>query len=48
MNIQDMQKAVCEMAKQSYAEKLFAGTSGNLSVYDRETGRMVITPTSVP
>lgn len=47
MTIQEMKQAVCSWAKQSYAEKLFAGTSGNLSVYDREQNAMVITPTSV-
>lgn len=47
MTIQEMKQAVCDWSKQSYAEKLFAGTSGNLSVYDREQGVMVITPTSV-
>ena len=47
MTIQEMKEAVCAWAKQSYAEKLFAGTSGNLSVYDQESGLMVITPTSV-
>lgn len=36
------------MAKRSYEEALFAGTSGNLSYYDRETGEMYITPSSVP
>lgn len=36
------------MAKQSYEEGLFAGTSGNLSCYDHETGEMYITPSSVP
>lgn len=48
MTIQEMRQAVCAWARQCYAEKLFAGTSGNLSVYDRERGLMVITPTSVP
>lgn len=43
----EMKEAVCAWAKQSYEEKLFAGTSGNLSVYNRESGVMVITPTSV-
>lgn len=47
MTIQEMKETVCVWAKQSYAERLFAGTSGNLSVYDRESGVMVITPTSV-
>lgn len=45
MTVQEMRQAVCGWAKQCYAEKLFAGTSGNLSVY--EQGVMVITPTSV-
>ena len=48
MTIQEMRQAVCDWSKQSYAEKLFAGTSGNLSVYDKEQDVMVITPTSVP
>jgi len=47
MTIQEMRQAVCAWSKQCYAEKLFAGTSGNLSVFDRERGLMVITPTSV-
>ncbi|MEY8388544.1 class II aldolase/adducin family protein [Oscillospiraceae bacterium 38-13] len=47
MTVQEMRQAVCAWARQCYAEKLFAGTSGNLSVYDREQDVMVITPTSV-
>jgi len=47
MTIQEMKEAVCGWSKQSYSEKLVAGTSGNLSVYDREREAMVITPTSV-
>ena len=47
MTIQEMREDVCRWSKQCYAERLFAGTSGNLSVYDREQGVMVITPTSV-
>ena len=47
MTIQEMKHEVCRWAKQSYEEKLFAGTSGNLSLYDREQDIMVITPTSV-
>ena len=48
MTIQEMREAVCRWSRQCYAERLFAGTSGNLSVFDRERGVMVITPTSVP
>lgn len=47
MTIREMKEAVCAWSRQSYGEKLFAGTSGNLSVYDPEQGVMVITPTSV-
>ena len=47
MTIQEMKEAVCAWSKQSYEEKLFAGTSGNLSVFDHESGIMVVTPTSV-
>lgn len=48
MDIQTMKQEVHQWTKQSYDEKLFAGTSGNLSMYDRESGVMVITPTSIP
>ena len=48
MTTPEMRRAVCAQSRQCYAEKLFAGTSGNLSVYDRERDLMVITPTSVP
>lgn len=47
MMIFEMKEAVCAWSKQSYAERLFAGTSGNLSVYDKAQNIMVITPTSV-
>lgn len=47
MTRQEMREAVCACARQSYGEKLFAGTSGNLSVYDGASGLMCITPTSV-
>ena len=44
----DIRKELLEMTKRSYHEALFAGTSGNLSCYDHETGRMFITPGSTP
>ncbi len=47
MTKEEMCAAVCAYARQSYEEKLFAGTSGNLSLYDRDSGLMCITPTSV-
>lgn len=37
-----------QYVKRAYAERLFAATSGNLSIYDREAGRMYITPSSYP
>lgn len=43
-----LKELVCEVTKQSFADKLFAGTSGNLSVFDREENVMYITPTSYP
>ena len=43
----EMKKTVLWHAKQAYKEKLFAGTSGNLSVYDREADVMAITPSSL-
>jgi L-ribulose-5-phosphate 4-epimerase len=43
----EQKEAVLRFSKRAYDEKLFAGTSGNLSVYDRDSGVMVITPTSL-
>lgn len=43
-----VKEKLLQMTRRSYAEALFAGTSGNLSVYDRETGIMIITPSSIP
>lgn len=40
-------QTVLEYAKRSYEEKLFQGTSGNLSIYDRESGCMAITPSGI-
>lgn len=37
-----------KVAKESYQDKLVAGTSGNISVYDPQTGVMTITPSSIP
>ena len=42
MTVPQMKEAVCRWARQCYEEKLFAGTSGNLSVYDKEAGVMAI------
>lgn len=44
----EIRKTLLQMSQKSYEEALFAGTSGNLSVYDRERETMVITPSSVP
>ncbi|MDD4074584.1 MAG: class II aldolase/adducin family protein [Eubacteriales bacterium] len=38
---------VVDFSKRAFERKLFAGTSGNLSVYDREKDRIYITPSSV-
>ncbi|MEA4895063.1 MAG: class II aldolase/adducin family protein [Oscillospiraceae bacterium] len=45
MTIEQMKQEVCDYSRQSYSEKLFAGTSGNLSLFNGEI--MVITPTSI-
>lgn len=47
MTTAEMKQAVLDMSKQSYEEQLFAGTSGNLSMRDPETGLIAITPGSV-
>lgn len=48
MNTIDMKKEVLAMALQSFREILFAGTSGNLSVYDPEKNIVAITPSGIP
>lgn len=48
MSKYEIKKEITEMALRCYGEKLFACTSGNLSVYDAETGEMYITPSSYP
>ena len=48
MNIEELKQQVCERALEAYHTGLFEGTCGNLSVYDRETGRVVITPSCFP
>lgn len=44
----NVKQHLVDMAKRAYADKMFAATSGNLSIYDRENGRMYITPGSYP
>lgn len=43
----DIKKKVLEISKVSYQEGLFAGTSGNLSFFDKDKQLVVITPSSV-
>ena len=44
MTWEETKKILLNMTRRSYEEALFAGTSGNLSVYDREKETMIITP----
>ena len=46
--MEKLKEQVLLKSKEAYAEKLFAGTSGNLSVIDREKDLVAITPTSIP
>ena len=48
MNAYETKAALVKQAQQAFMDKMFAATSGNLSMYDRETGRMYITPGSFP
>ena len=48
MNAYETKAELVRQAQQAYLDKMFAATSGNLSIYDRETGRMYITPGSFP
>lgn len=45
---QEIKKRVLDTTLLSYRQGLFAGTSGNLSEYDPETGYMYITPSTYP
>lgn len=48
MNVQETKELLIRVTKQAYSDKMFAATSGNLSIYDRERGCMYITPSSYP
>ena len=48
MNAYETKQLLVKTAQQAYMDKMFAATSGNLSIYDRENGRMYITPGSFP
>lgn len=43
--MEELKKELLRVTRQAYEAHLFAGISGNLSAYDPESGRMVITPT---
>jgi len=44
----DIKQQIVHMAQKCFAEGLFAEYSGNISVFDPDTGIMAITPTSLP
>lgn len=43
---EDLKKQLVHIAKKAYREKLMAGTSGNMSIFCREQGHIIITPSS--
>lgn len=47
MEANKIKQQVVDFSKRAFAQKLFAGTSGNLSVFAREEGRIYITPSCV-
>ena len=47
MEIAEMKQKVQQAALKAYTEKLVAGTSGNVSAYNREQGLMAISPSSL-
>ena len=47
MNTEDLCREITDRSLQAYRSGLFSGTSGNMSVYLRDQGIMLITPTSV-
>lgn len=48
LDMNNTKQLVLDTTKQAYAQGLFAGTSGNLSIYDRSNGYIYITPSSTP
>lgn len=48
MNKQNYREILLAYTKKAYENKLFAGTSGNLSIYDDENDCIYITPSSIP
>ena len=48
MTVREMKECVLENTLRAYAEGLFAGTSGNLSLLDDEGKLVAITPSSFP
>ena len=47
MEISEMKQSIQQTALKAYTEKLVAGTSGNVSVFDREHNLMAITPSNL-
>ena len=47
MTLIEMQEIIQKTALKAYLEKLVAGTSGNVSIYDREQEIMAVTPTNL-
>lgn len=45
--VNDIKQRVLNVAQNAFKQGLFAGTSGNLSVYIKEEGCVVITPSSI-
>ena len=45
--LQKLKQEIVDRSLQAFHEALFSGTSGNMSCYLREEGKMLITPTSV-
>ncbi|WDV47975.1 class II aldolase/adducin family protein [Clostridiaceae bacterium M8S5] len=48
MKLNELKKEVLKAAKDSYKLGLVAGTSGNVSIYDKNNEVMIITPSSIP
>ena len=44
----EQKKEIVALSQKAMRQGLYAGTSGNMSLFDRAQGNMLITPTSVP
>ena len=48
MTVSEAKAEVCRMAVEAWKSGLFEGTCGNLSYFERESGQVIVTPSTYP